>query len=75
MLISNLGKITKEKKMTARVIIAMTGLSPTTLTKARSNSGISECRLSTLGRIANALEVPVKTLFDGEYETDENGEQ
>ena len=39
-----------------------------TLTKARQDSGISECRLSTLGRIANALEVPVKTLIDGEYE-------
>jgi hypothetical protein len=25
---------------------------------------------STMGRIANALEVPVKTLFDGEYEPD-----
>jgi len=44
------------------------GLSPNTLTKTRSDSGIAECRLSTLGRITNALEVPVKELFDGEYE-------
>jgi len=65
---SNFGKIAKEKKMTARVITAATGLSPNTLTKARQDEGILECRLSTLGRIANALDVPVKELFDGEYE-------
>ena len=70
MIISSLQKLMKEKKMTARAIIAATGLSPNTLTKARSDSGISECRLSTLGRIANALGVPVKTLFDGEYGPD-----
>ena len=68
MITSNLSKISKEKGKTARDIIAITGLSSTTLTKARQNEGISECRLSTLGRIANALEVPVKELFDGEYE-------
>jgi DNA-binding Xre family transcriptional regulator len=71
MFISNLPKLMKEKKMTARAIIAATGLSPNTLTKARQDEGIAECRLSTLGRIASALEVPVKTLFDGEYEPDE----
>ena len=75
MFTSNLGMIAKEKKMTARGIIAITGLSPTTLTKARSDSGISECRLSTLGRIANALEVPVKMLFDGEHEPAQAGEE
>jgi len=67
MFISNLPKLMKEKKMTARAIISATGLSPNTLTKARQNAGISDCRLSTLGRIANALEVPVKELFGGEY--------
>ena len=68
MFTSNLGKIAKEKKMTARAIIAVTGLSPTTLTKARKDDGIAECRLSTLGRIAHALDVPVKDLFDGAHE-------
>ena len=70
---SNFARIAKEKKMTARAITAATGLSPNTLTKARQDSGIAECRLSTLGRIANALEVPVKMLFDGEYEPSEKG--
>ena len=68
MFTSNLPRLMREKKITARAIIAATKLSPNTITKARSDSGISECRLSTLGRIANALDVPVKELFDGEYE-------
>ena len=45
-----------------------TGLSSKTINKARQDEGISECRLSTLGQIANAIGVPVKELFDGEYE-------
>lgn len=64
MITSNLPKIMKEKKMTARAIIAVTNLSPNTLTKARSDSGISECRLSTLKRIAEPLGVKVKDLFE-----------
>ena len=64
MLVSNLAKIAKEKKMTARAIIAATGLSPTTLTKARKDAGIAECRLSTLKRIAEALGVSTKDLYD-----------
>lgn len=61
---SNLGKIAKEKRMTARAIIALTGLSPTTLTKARQDEGIAECRLSTLARIARALDASTKDLYD-----------
>jgi DNA-binding Xre family transcriptional regulator len=68
MFLSNIAKIAKEKRMTARAIIAATGLSPNTITKARRDGEIADCRLSTLGRIAHALEVPVKTLFDGEHE-------
>lgn len=64
MFISNLGRIAKEKGMTARDIIAITGLSPTTLTKARQDEGIAECRLSTLARIAKALGVTTKELYD-----------
>lgn len=64
MFISNLGNTAKQKGMTARDIIASTGLSPTTLTKARSNEGIAQCRLSTLARIASALGVSTKDLYD-----------
>lgn len=70
MFISNLPKLMKEKKVTARAIIATTGLSSTTLTKARSDTGIAECRLSTLARIAGALNVGTKDLYT---ETIENG--
>ena len=51
--------------MTARTIIVVTGLSPT-----RQDDGIAESRLSTLGRIAYAPDVPVKDLFDGAYEVE-----
>lgn len=65
---SNTKKIMKDKGIRAVELIERTGLSSATIAKARQDEGISECRLSTLGRIANALDVPVKDLFDGEYE-------
>jgi len=74
MFTSNIKELMKRKKMTVRDIVASTGLSSATLHKARQDSGISECRLSTLGRIANALGIPVKKLFEGEYESGEKGE-
>ena len=67
MFVSNIPMLMKDKKITARKIIALTGLSSTTITKARSDSGISECRLSTLGRIAKALEVGTKELYEEEF--------
>lgn len=68
MFISLLPKIMKEKEITARAIIAVTDLSPNTLTKARQDVGISECRLSTLGRIAGALGVSTKELYEERQE-------
>ncbi|MDL2207540.1 helix-turn-helix transcriptional regulator [Desulfovibrio sp. OttesenSCG-928-M16] len=68
MFVSNIPRLMKEKKKTARALIAATDLSPNTLTKLRKDEGIAECRLSTLGRIAQALAVPVKDLFDEEHE-------
>ena len=67
MFTSNIKRLMEEKKVTFRALEGC-GVSRQTIHKARQDSGISECRLSTLGRIANALEVPVKTLFVGEYE-------
>ena len=64
----------KEKKITIEQIVQQHGLSRATLHKARQDEGISECRLSTLGRIANALDVPVKELFDGEHEQSKENE-
>ena len=71
MISSNLKKLMKEKKITMKQLEDMTGMSPSTIKKARQDDGIAECRLSTLGRIATALGVPVKTLFDGEWEPQE----
>ena len=71
MIFSNLKKLMKEKKITMKQLEDMNGMSPSTINKARQDDGIAECRLSTLGRIATALGVPVKTLFDGEWEPQE----
>ena len=68
---SNVKKIMKDKKVTIRDAVEASGLSSATIHKLRENEGITECRLSTLGRIATALGVPVKMLFDGEWEPQE----
>ena len=68
---SNVKKIMKDKKVTIRDAVEASGLSSATIHKLRENEGIPACRLSTLGRIATALGVPVKTLFDGEWEPQE----
>ncbi len=69
MLISNIRKIMKEKSITMESLSTKTGLSTRTIDRARGGL-ISECKLSTLGRIAIVLGVPMKTLFDGEWEED-----
>ena len=65
---SNVKKTMKDKGIKTVFLSEKTGLSSATIAKARQGTSIAECRLSTLGRIANALDVPVKELFDGEYE-------
>ena len=64
MFTSKIKEIMKDKDVTIRDIVAVSGLSSATLHKARSDVDISECRLSTLGRIADALEVSTKDLYD-----------
>lgn len=71
MLTSNIKQLMKQKKLTMRDMETLTGMSLRTLNKARQDEGIAECRLSTLGRIAKALGVPIKKLFDGEWEPQE----
>jgi len=72
MFTSNIKRLMEEKQKTFRALEGC-GVSRQTISHARQNVGIGDCRLSTLGRIANALEVPVKELFDGEYEPGEKG--
>ena len=71
MISSNLKTLIKEKKITMKQLEDMTGMSPSTINKARQDDGIAECRLSTLGRIAKSLGVPIKKLFEGEWEPQE----
>lgn len=61
---SNVKKIMKDKDVTIRQISAASGLSSATIHKLRDDDGISECRLSTLGRIGEALGVKTKRLYD-----------
>ncbi|MDL2267996.1 helix-turn-helix transcriptional regulator [Desulfovibrio sp. OttesenSCG-928-G15] len=68
MFTSNVKRLMEEKKKTFQDVVSDSGLSRQTIHKARQDEGIAESRLSTIGRIAHALEVPVKDLFDGEYE-------
>lgn len=65
---SNLKMIMKEKKKTIRDLVGETGLSSATIQRARGD-GISECRLSTLGKIGSVLGVKTKRLYE---ETGEN---
>ena len=73
MFTSNIKAMMVKKKITMREMADRSGVSVVTLTKARSDSGISECRLSTLGRIAQALEVGTKELYE-EVEREGDGE-
>jgi len=61
---SNVTDIMKKKKATIRELSEASGLSTSTITKARQDDGIAECRLSTLGNIADALGVKTKRLYD-----------
>lgn len=61
---SNVKVLMREKKVTIEQVVQQHGLSRATLHKLRQNEGISECRLSTLGRIADALGVSTKELYD-----------
>lgn len=63
MITSNVKEIMKKKGIKIRDL-AKTGVSSATMVKARSDEGIAECRLSTLSRIAKALGVDVKDLFE-----------
>ena len=64
MFISNVKVLMKKKKITIRDMVETTGLSSKTIDKARQDSGISECRLSTLARIGGSLGVKTKRLYD-----------
>ena len=70
MIISNIKLLMKEKKLNVREFAELTGMSTATINKARRDNGILECRLSTLVRIADALGVKTKQLYEEVEETE-----
>lgn len=64
MFTSKVKEIMGKKGVTLRGLAETSGVSKQTIVNARSDEGISECRLSTLARIARALGVTTKDLYD-----------
>ena len=64
MFTSNVKKIMKDKGIKTIPLSEDAGLSSATIAKARSDSRIAEIRLSTLARIATALGVSTKELYE-----------
>lgn len=69
---SNVREIMKKRAISIRELAGKCEVSAATIHKARQDEGIAECRLSTLGHIADALGVKVKRLFDTVDEKDED---
>lgn len=65
MITSNVKKIMEGRGVTIRGMVAKTGLSDTTILRARCGQ-INQCRIYTLEIIANFLECKVKDLFNEE---------
>lgn len=61
---SNVKEIMKKKSITIRDLALNCDVSAATINKARQDAGIAECRLSTLGHIADALGVKTKRLYE-----------
>ena len=61
---SNVKEIMKKKGVTIRDLAGACEVSAATINKARQDESIAECRLSTLGHIADALGVKAKRLFE-----------
>lgn len=60
--LSHVKEIMQAKRLTMDDFVQRSGMSKRTINKARSDA-ISECRLSTLIRIAETLNVPLTALF------------
>lgn len=64
MFISLIDVLRKNTQITTQELADKAGVSRQALHKARSNEGIAQCRLSTLARIASALGVSTKDLYE-----------
>ena len=61
-IISNLGKIMEEKKMTYEELQFLSKVAPDTVARAKDGR-IATCKLLTLEKLADALDVNVYNLF------------
>ena len=61
-IISNLGKIMEEKKMTYEELQFLSGVAPDTVARAKDER-IATCKLLTLEKLADALDANVHQLF------------
>lgn len=61
-IMSNLGKIMEEKNMTYEELQFLSKVAPDTVARAKDER-ISTCKLLTLEKLADALEVNVSELF------------
>ena len=61
-IISNLGKIMEEKKMTYEELQFRSKVAPDTVARAKDER-ISTCKLQTLEKLADALDVDICQLF------------
>lgn len=66
MISSNVKYIMRSKNITLREVTEKAKISESTLLKIRKSSFIGECKLSTLKKVAQALNCKVKDLFEEE---------
>jgi hypothetical protein len=64
MIQSRIKNVMDSRGVTIRTLAINSGVAVRTITRARTDAGIAECRLSTLKRIADHLGVGVKDLFE-----------
>ena len=62
-IISNLGKIMEEKKMTYEELQFLSKVAPDTVARAKDER-IATCKLFTLKKLADALDVDICQLFE-----------
>ena len=72
MIKSRLKSIMHEKGFTVRSLAAAAFVAKGSVENARTDAGIAECRLSTLKRIADCLEVPISALYEDTDDSTKN---
>lgn len=61
---SNIRDLMDKKELTVRELVKRTGMSSRTIQRAVNSGSIGSCELNTLAKIATALGVKTKRLYD-----------